>query len=166
MSTCNEVPKYDLVTKVFKKTLDSRPEEEKSLDFAKGRIKIINGNIEHDDAYSIKNYPDLATHPHSQVFYGKTVESYPNAGYNSTVNYYNFSNAFTGFNRQPKKTTMEFGAPIEDTTNNLNPEMNMDDIDFRKFKTEETFSLNTLQEVEKNLESMKKEKTKKKYHKK
>ena len=51
MSTCNEVPKYDLVTKVFKKTLDSRPEEEKSLDFAKGRIKIINGNIDHDDAY-------------------------------------------------------------------------------------------------------------------
>lgn len=153
MSTCNEMPKYDLVTKAIKPNI----EEEKSLDFGKGHIKIVDGNLEYDDTYSIKNFPELAPLPHSQVFYGKTVSTLPNAGYNSTVNYYNFSNAFTGFNRQPKKTTMEFGAPIEDTTNNLNQEMNIDDIDFKKFKTEETFSLNTLQEFDKNLENIKRE---------
>ena len=99
MSTCNEMPKYDLVTKAIKPNI----EEEKSLDFGKGHIKIVDGNLEYDDTYSIKNFPELAPLPHSQVFYGKTVSTLPNAGYNSTVNYYNFRNAFTGFNRQPKK---------------------------------------------------------------
>ena len=37
MSTCNEMPKYDLVTKAIKPNI----EEEKSLDFGKGHIKSL-----------------------------------------------------------------------------------------------------------------------------
>ena len=68
-------------------------------------------------------------YPITKTFYGHTTSNYPNAGYNSTVNYYNYSNAFTGFNRLPKQTTLEFGNPIEDENN-----LNNDEINFKKFK--------------------------------
>ena len=67
-------------------------------------------------------------------------------------NYYNYTNAFTGFNRLPKQTELEFGRPIEDENNTNNK-----DINFEKFKTEETFNLNTLKEFDKNLEELKRD---------
>ena len=142
MATCNEVPRYELIS-----TKKCPPEEEKYHQYLletfnkKPKTNLIEG-------VPYKPLPPET----SQVFYGQTVSNYPNAGYNSTVNYYNYSNAFTGFNRLPKQTELEFGMPIEDENNINNPSLN-----FEKFKTEETFGLNTLQTFDKNLEELKKE---------
>ena len=142
MATCSEVPRYELVSS--KKCI---PEEEKYHEYL---LETLNKKPENN---FLNNCPYQPTpYPTSKTFYGQTCSNYPNAGYNSTVNYYNYSNAFTGFNRLPKQTTLEFGAPIEDQN-----ALNTDERDFKKFKTEETFSLNTLQEFDKNLESLKRE---------
>ena len=142
MATCEEVPRYELVSS--KKCI---PEEEKYQNYLLETLnKKPTNNLINSCPYNPTPYPITKT------FYGETCSNYPNAGYNSTVNYYNYSNAFTGFNRLPKQTTLEFGVPIEDP-NMLNNE----EIDFKKFKTEETFNLNTLKEFDKNLEVLKKE---------
>ena len=142
MATCSEVPRYELVSS--KKCI---PEEEKYQNYLLETLnKKPTNNLISSCPYKPTPYPTTKT------FYGETCSNYPNAGYNSTVNYYNYSNAFTGFNRLPKQTTLEFGVPIEDP-NMLNNE----EIDFKKFKTEETFSLNTLKEFDKNLEILKRE---------
>ena len=142
MATCSEVPRYELVSS--KKCI---PEEEKYQNYLLETLnKKPTNNLINSCPYKPTPYPTTKT------FYGETCSNYPNAGYNSTVNYYNYSNAFTGFNRLPKQTTLEFGVPIEDP-NMLNNE----EIDFKKFKTEETFSLNTLKEFDKNLEILKRE---------
>ena len=142
MATCTEVPRYELVSS--KKCI---PEEEKYQNYLLETLnKKPTNNLINSCPYKPTPYPTTKT------FYGETCSNYPNAGYNSTVNYYNYSNAFTGFNRLPKQTTLEFGVPIEDP-NMLNNE----EIDFKKFKTEETFSLNTLKEFDKNLEILKRE---------
>ena len=142
MSTCAEQPRYELVS-----TKKVPPIEEKYHDYL---LETLNQkpktNLIHEVPYNPVQ-PET-----SKVFYGQTVSTYPNAGYNSTVNYYNYSNAFTGFNRLPKQTELEFGMPIEDENNVDNPSMN-----FEKFKTEETFGLNTIKEFDKNLEELKKE---------
>ena len=142
MATCSEVPRYELVSS--KKCI---PEEEKYQNYLLETLnKKPTNNLINSCPYKPTPYPTTKT------FYGETCSNYPNAGYNSTVNYYNYSNAFTGFNRLPKQTTLEFGVPIED------PNMiNNEEIDFKKFKTEETFSLNTLKEFDKNLEILKRE---------
>ena len=142
MATCSEVPRYELVSS--KKCI---PEEEKYQNYLLETLnKKPTNNLINSCPYKPTPYPTTKT------FYGETCSNYPNAGYNSTVNYYNYSNAFTGFNRLPKQTTLEFGVPIED------PDMlNNEEIDFKKFKTEETFSLNTLKEFDKNLEILKRE---------
>ena len=142
MATCNEVPRYELIS-----TKKCPPEEEKYHQYL---LETLNKKPKTN---LIKGVPYKPLPPEtSQVFYGQTVSNYPNAGYNSTVNYYNYSNAFTGFNRLPKQTELEFGMPIEDENNMNNPSLN-----FEKFKTEETFGLNTLQTFDKNLEELKKE---------
>lgn len=142
MATCTEVPRYELVNS--KKYI---PEEDKYRDYL---LETLNKK---PSSHLIEPCPyKPMPYPITKTFYGHTTSNYPNAGYNSTVNYYNYSNAFTGFNRLPKQTTLEFGNPIEDE-NNLNNE----EINFKKFKTEETFSLNTLKELDKNLESLKRE---------
>ena len=142
MATCNEVPRYELVS-----TKKCPPEEEK---YHKYLLETLNKKPK---ANFIEGTPYNPLPPEpSQVFYGQTVSNYPNAGYNSTVNYYNYTNAFTGFNRLPKQTELEFGMPIEDENNINAPSLN-----FEKFKTEETFGLNTLQAFDKNLEELKKE---------
>ena len=142
MTTCNEVPRYELVS-----TKKCPPEEEK---YHKYLLETLNKKPKTNFIEGTP-YNPLPPEP-SQVFYGQTVSNYPNAGYNSTVNYYNYSNAFTGFNRLPKQTELEFGMPIEDENNKNTPSLN-----FEKFKTEETFGLNTLQAFDKNLEELKKE---------
>ena len=142
MATCNEVPRYELVS-----TKKCPPEEEKYHQYL---LETLNKKPKTNLIEGIP-YNRAPTEP-SQVFYGQTVSNYPNAGYNSTVNYYNYSNAFTGFNRLPKQTELEFGMPIEDENNKNTPSLN-----FEKFKTEETFGLNTLQAFDKNLEELKKE---------
>ena len=142
MATCNEVPRYELIS-----TKKCPPEEEKYHQYL---LETLNKKPKTN---LIEGVPYKPLPPEtSQVFYGQTVSNYPNAGYNSTVNYYNYSNAFTGFNRLPKQTELEFGMPIEDENNVNNPSLN-----FEKFKTEETFGLNTLQTFDKNLEELKKE---------
>ena len=142
MSTCAEQPLYELVS--TKKVL---PEEEKYHDYL---LETLNKKPKMN---FVGDIPYKPSHPEtSKVFYGQTVSNYPNAGYNSTVNYYNFSNAFTGFTRLPKQTELEFGMPIEDENNVDTPTVNLE-----KFKTEETFGLNTLQAFDKNLEELKKE---------
>jgi hypothetical protein len=142
MSTCAEQPRYELVS-----TKKVPPIEEKYHDYL---LETLN---QKPKTNLIQEVPYNPSQPEtSKVFYGQTVSNYPNAGYNSTVNYYNYSNAFTGFNRLPKQTELEFGMPIEDENNVDNPSMN-----FEKFKTEETFGLNTLKEFDKNLEELKKE---------
>ena len=142
MATCNEVPRYELIS-----TKKCPPEEEKYHQYL---LETLNKKPKTN---LIEGVPYKPLPPEtSQVFYGQTVSNYPNAGYNSTVNYYNYSNAFTGFNRLPKQTELEFGMPIEDENNINNPSLN-----FEKFKTEETFGLNTLQTFDKNLEELKKE---------
>ena len=142
MATCNEVPRYKLIS-----TKKCPPEEEKYHQYL---LETLNKKPKTN---LIEGVPYKPLPPEtSQVFYGQTVSNYPNAGYNSTVNYYNYSNAFTGFNRLPKQTELEFGMPIEDENNINNPSLN-----FEKFKTEETFGLNTLQTFDKNLEELKKE---------
>ena len=142
MATCNEVPRYELIS-----TKKCPPEEEKYHQYL---LETLNKKPK---TTLIEGVPYKPLPPEtSQVFYGQTVSNYPNAGYNSTVNYYNNSNAFTGFNRLPKQTELEFGMPIEDENNINNPSLN-----FEKFKTEETFGLNTLQTFDKNLEELKKE---------
>ena len=142
MATCSEVPRYELVSS--KKCI---PEEEKYQNYLLETLnKKPTNNLINSCPYKPTPYPTTKT------FYGETCSNYPNAGYNSTVNYYNYSNAFTGFNRLPKQTTLEFGVPIEDPNMLSNEE-----IDFKKFKTEETFSLNTLKEFDKNLEILKRE---------
>ena len=144
MATCTDVPRYELVNK--KKCI---PEEEKYRDYLLETLnKEPKTNLIGPCPYTPMPYPSLIT----KTFYGNTISNYPNAGYNSTVNYYNYSNAFTGFNRLPKQTTLEFGNPIEDPNN-----INNNEIDFKKFKTEETFNLNTLKEFDKNLENLKRE---------
>ena len=142
MATCNEVPRYELIS-----TKKCPPEEEKYHQYL---LETLNKKPKTNLIEGVP-YKPLAPET-SQVFYGQTVSNYPNAGYNSTVNYYNYSNAFTGFNRLPKQTELEFGMPIEDENNVNNPSLN-----FEKFKTEETFGLNTLQTFDKNLEELKKE---------
>jgi len=142
MATCNEVPRYELVS-----TKKCPPEEEK---YHKYLLETLNKKPKTNFIEGTP-YNPLPPEP-SQVFYGQTVSNYPNAGYNSTVNYYNYTNAFTGFNRLPKQTELEFGMPIEDENNINAPSLN-----FEKFKTEETFGLNTLQVFDKNLEELKKE---------
>ena len=142
MATCNEVPRYELIS-----TKKCPPEEEKYHQYL---LETLNKKPKTNLIEGVP-YKPLAPET-SQVFYGQTVSNYPNAGYNSTVNYYNYSNAFTGFNRLPKQTELEFGMPIEDENNINNPSLN-----FEKFKTEETFGLNTLQTFDKNLEELKKE---------
>ena len=142
MATCNEVPRYELIS-----TKKCPPEEEKYHQYL---LEALNKKPKTNLIEGVP-YKPLAPET-SQVFYGQTVSNYPNAGYNSTVNYYNYSNAFTGFNRLPKQTELEFGMPIEDENNINNPSLN-----FEKFKTEETFGLNTLQTFDKNLEELKKE---------
>ena len=142
MATCNEVPRYELVS-----TKKCPPEEEK---YHKYLLETLNKKPKTNFIEGTP-YDPLPPEP-SQVFYGQTVSNYPNAGYNSTVNYYNYTNAFTGFNRLPKQTELEFGMPIEDENNINAPSLN-----FEKFKTEETFGLNTLQAFDKNLEELKKE---------
>ena len=142
MATCNEVPRYELVS-----TKKCPPEEEK---YHKYLLETLNKKPKTNFIEGTP-YNPLPPEP-SQVFYGQTVSNYPNAGYNSTVNYYNYTNAFTGFNRLPKQTELEFGMPIEDENNINAPSLN-----FEKFKTEETFGLNTLQAFDKNLEELKKE---------
>ena len=142
MATCNEVPRYELIS-----TKKCPPEEEKYHQYL---LETLNKKPKTNLIEGVP-YKPLAPET-SQVFYGQTVSNYPNAGYNSTVNYYNYSNAFTGFNRLPKQTELEFGMPIEDENNINNPSLN-----FEKFKTEETFGLNTLQTFDKNLEEIKKE---------
>ena len=142
MATCNEVPRYELVS-----TKKVPPEEEK---YHKYLFETLNKKPKTNLITGVPYNP--APPETSQVFYGQTISSYPNAGYNSTVNYYNYSNAFTGFNRLPKQTELEFGMPIEDENNIDMPTTNLE-----KFKTEETFGLNTLQEFDKNLEELKKE---------
>ena len=142
MATCNEVPRYELVS-----TKKCPPEEEK---YQKYLLETLNKKPKTNFIEGTP-YNPLPPEP-SQVFYGQTVSNYPNAGYNSTVNYYNYTNAFTGFNRLPKQTELEFGMPIEDENNINAPSLN-----FEKFKTEETFGLNTLQAFDKNLEELKKE---------
>ena len=144
MAPCSEVPKYELV--YSKKCI---PEEEKYKNYL---LETLNKKPENNFLNNCPYEPTPTPYPTSKTFYGHTTSNYPNAGYNSTVNYYNHSNAFTGFNRLPKQTTLEFGLPIEDP--NI---INNDQSDFKKFKTEETFSLNTLQELDKNLESLKRE---------
>ena len=140
MATCNEVPLYELVS-----TKKCPPEEEKYHQYL---LETLNQKPKTNLITGVPyNPPQPET---SKVFYGQTVSSYPNAGYNSTVNYYNYSNAFTGFNRLPKQTELEFGMPIEDENNINTPNL-------EKFKTEETFGLNTLKEFDKNLEELKKE---------
>ena len=142
MSTCAEQPRYELVS-----TKKVPPIEEKYHDYL---LETLN---QKPKTNLIQEIPYNPVQPEtSKVFYGQTVSTYPNAGYNSTVNYYNYSNAFTGFNRLPKQTELEFGMPIEDENNVDNPSMN-----FEKFKTEETFGLNTIKEFDKNLEELKKE---------
>ena len=142
MATCNEVPRYELIS-----TKKCPPEKEKYHQYL---LETLNKKPKTN---LIEGVPYKPLPPEtSQVFYGQTVSNYPNAGYNSTVNYYNYSNAFTGFNRLPKQTELEFGMPIEDENNINNPSLN-----FEKFKTEETFGLNTLQTFDKNLEELKKE---------
>ena len=142
MSTCAEQPRYELVS-----TKKVPPIEEKYHDYL---LETLN---QKPKTNLIQEVPYNPVQPEtSKVFYGQTVSTYPNAGYNSTVNYYNYSNAFTGFNRLPKQTELEFGMPIEDENNVDNPSMN-----FEKFKTEETFGLNTIKEFDKNLEELKKE---------
>ena len=142
MATCNEVPRYELVS-----TKKCPPEEEK---YHKYLLETLNKKPKTNFIEGTP-YDPLPPEP-SQVFYGQTVSNYPNAGYNSTVNYYNYTNAFTGFNRLPKQTELEFGMPIEDENNINAPSLN-----FEKFKTEETFGLNTLLAFDKNLEELKKE---------
>ena len=142
MATCNEVPRYELVS-----TKKCPPEEEK---YHKYLLETLNKKPKTNFIEGTP-YNPLPPEP-SQVFYGQTVSNYPNAGYNSTVNYYNYTNAFTGFNRLPKQTELEFGMPIEDENN-----INASSLNFEKFKTEETFGLNTLQAFDKNLEELKKE---------
>ena len=143
MTTCSEVPRYELVS-----TKKCPPEEEKYHQYLletlnqKPKNNLIEGT----------QYNPAAPAQASKVFYGQTCSNYPNAGYNSTVNYYNYTNAFTGFNRLPKQTELEFGRPIEDENNTNNK-----DINFEKFKTEETFNLNTLKEFDKNLEELKRD---------
>ena len=144
MATCVEVPRYELVSS--KKCI---PEEEKYHDYlleTLNKKSTTNSNLINPCPYKPMPYPE------SKTFYGETCTNYPNAGYNSTVNYYNYTNAFTGFNRLPKQTILEFGMPIEDTN-----VVNSEEKDFKKFKTEDTFNLNTLQEFDKNLESLKRE---------
>ena len=144
MATCAEMPRYELVSS--KKCI---PEEEKYHDYlleTLNKKSTTNSKLINPCPYQPMPYPVTKT------FYGQTSTNYPNAGYNSTVNYYNYTNAFTGFNRLPKQTTLEFGAPIEDP--NL---LNTEEKDFKKFKTKDTFNLNTLQEFDKNLESLKRE---------
>ena len=142
MATCNEIPRYELIS-----TKKCPPEEEKYHQYL---LETLNKKPKTN---LIEGVPYKPLPPEtSQAFYGQTVSNYPNAGYNSTVNYYNYSNAFTGFNRLPKQTELEFGMPIEDENNINNPSLN-----FEKFKTEETFGLNTLQTFDKNLEELKKE---------
>ena len=142
MATCTEVPRYELVSS--KKCI---PEEEKYQNYL---LETLNKKPTNTLISSCPYQP--TPYPITKTFYGETCSNYPNAGYNSMVNYYNYSNAFTGFNRLPKQTTLEFGIPIEDT--NI---VNIEDKDFKKFKTEETFSLNTLKEFDKNLENLKRE---------
>ena len=142
MATSSEVPRYELVSS--KKYI---PEEEKYQNYL---LETLNKKPTNTLISSCPYQP--MPYPTTKTFYGETCSNYPNAGYNSTVNYYNFSNAFTGFNRLPKQTTLEFGAPIEDQ--NI---LNNEDTDFKKFKTEQTFSLNTLKEFDKNLELLKRE---------
>ena len=142
MSTCPEQPRYELI-----KTKKVLPEEEKYHDYL---LETLNKKPKMNFVEEIPYNPNPPET--SKVFYGQTVSNYPNAGYNSTVNYYNYSNAFTGFTRLPKQTELEFGMPIEDENNMENPTVNME-----KFKTEETFGLNTLQAFDKNLEELKKE---------
>ena len=104
MATCSEVPRYELVSS--KKCI---PEEEKYQNYLLETLnKKPTNNLINSCPYKPTPYPTTKT------FYGETCSNYPNAGYNSTVNYYNYSNAFTGFNRLPKQTTLEFGVPIED----------------------------------------------------
>ena len=142
MATCNEVPRYELIS-----TKKCPPEEEKYHQYLFETLnKKPKNNLVEETPYN-PVVPET-----SKVFYGQTQSNYPNAGYNSTVNYYNYSNAFTGFNRLPKQTELEFGMPIEDENAINNPSVN-----FEKFKTEETFGLNTLQAFDKNLEELKKE---------
>ena len=144
MARCDEVPRYELVSS--KKCI---PEEEKYQNYlleTLNKKSETNSNLINPCPYQPMPYPT------SKTFYGETMSNYPNAGYNSMVNYYNYTNAFTGFNRLPKQTTLEFGIPIEDP--NL---LNSEEKDFKKFKTEDTFNLNTLQEFDKNLESLKRE---------
>ena len=142
MATCNEVPRYELISK--KKC---PPAEEKYHQYLFETLnKKPKNNLVEETPYN-PVVPET-----SKVFYGQTQSNYPNAGYNSTVNYYNYSNAFTGFNRLPKQTELEFGMPIEDENAVNNPSLN-----FEKFKTEETFGLNTLQAFDKNLEELKRE---------
>ena len=144
MATCTDVPRYELVN-----TKKCIPVEEKYRDYLLETLnKEPKTTLIGPCPYQPMPYPSQIT----KTFYGNTISNYPNAGYNSTVNYYNYSNAFTGFNRLPKQTTLEFGKPIEDPNN-----VNNEEIDFKKFKTEETFNLNTLQEFDKNLESLKRE---------
>ena len=142
MKACNEVPRYELIS-----TKKCPPEEEK---YHKYLLETLNKQPK-TNLITGTQYNPLPPET-SKVFYGQTSTNYPNAGYNSTVNYYNYSNAFTGFNRLPKQTELEFGMPIEDENNINAPSLN-----FEKFKTEETFGLNTLQAFDKNLEELKKE---------
>ena len=142
MKACNEVPRYELVS-----TKKCPPEEEK---YHKYLLETLNKQPK-TNLITGTQYNPLPPET-SKVFYGQTSTNYPNAGYNSTVNYYNYSNAFTGFNRLPKQTELEFGMPIEDENNKNIPSVN-----FEKFKTEETFGLNTLQAFDKNLEELKEE---------
>ena len=142
MTTSVEIPQYE---KVLSKKL--KPEEEKYQNYLFDSLNAKTTNtLQNTCPYKPQPYPN------SKVYVGNTITKYPNAGYNSTVNYYNFSNAFTGFNRLPKQTDLEFGVPIEDENNPVDEKL-----DFPKFKTEETFNLNTLQEFEKNLEKLKKD---------
>ena len=142
MATCTEMPRYELVN--IKKCI---PEEEKYQNYLLETLnKKPTNTLIGPCPYQPMPYPTTKT------FYGETCTNYPNAGYNSTVNYYNYTNAFTGFNRLPKQTTIEFGAPIEDTN-----ELNYGETEFKKFKTEETFNLNPLKEFDKNLESLKRD---------
>ena len=142
MATCTEVPRYELVNS--KKCI---PEEEKYQNYLLETLnKKPSNTLINPCPYQPMPYPTTKT------FYGETCSNYPNAGYNSTVNYYNYSNAFTGFNRLPKQTTLEFGAPIEDEN-----ALNNEETEFKKFKTEETFNLNPLKEFDENLERLKRE---------
>ena len=141
MSISIQVPRYELISS--KKCI---PEEEKYQNYL---LETLNKKSTNSLNCSCPLQP--TPYPITKTFYGETCSNYPNAGYNSMVNYYNYSNAFTGFNRLPKQTTLEFGIPIED------PNINDQERDFKKFKTEETFNLNTLKEFDKNLESLKRE---------